>query len=79
MEIINIKTNESAMEKYKNNCLEDLKFELCELKSNPLYKQKFVDYFKEFLEDQDLKQFYSFDQTKICFIAALIDVEINDK
>ncbi len=67
------------MKKFDDNHIQDLKFELCELRSNPLYKQELVDYFEELLEGHELMKLQNYYQIKICFNAALNNLEIQEK
>ena len=67
------------MKKFDDTNIQDLKFELCELRSNPLHNKNLVDYFEEFLKGQALLSFYDYHSIKICFAEALINLEIEEK
>jgi len=79
MKNFNKNGNSSQMTTYRNLEKQNLEFELCELKSNPLYKQELVDYFEELLEGHELMKLQNYYQIKICFNAALNNLEIQEK
>ncbi len=67
------------MKKFNENHIQDLKFELCELRNNPLHNKNLVNYFQEILQGQGLLDLYDYHSIKICFSEALINLEIEEK
>jgi hypothetical protein len=67
------------MKKFHDNHIQDLKYELCELRSNPLHNKNLVDYFEEILQGHELLEHYDYHSIKICFAEALINLEIEEK
>lgn len=67
------------MKKFYDDHIQDLKYELCELRSNPLHDKELVDYFQEILQGHKLLDLHSYHSIKICFSEALINLEIEEK
>lgn len=67
------------MKKFHDDHIQDLKYELCELRSNPLHNKDLVNYFQEILQGHKLLDLHSYHSIKICFAEALINLEIEEK
>lgn len=73
------KQRSPQMKKFNDDHIQDLKYELCELRSNPLRNKDLVNYFQEILQGHRLLEFNDYHSIKICFAEALINLEIEEK